>query len=291
LNLRNDWARSGQGTVLSKQGNLFFVHAQFYPEYQRVPELRESAAVRRALLISVDRDALRGAILPGVPATEPTTLMTVGDPRAQAAGHPFARHIYDPRLALELLASAGWRKDADGRIIGPMGEQVLLPFRSGSGGNNEPKVIAQSWRDLGFQVDEEVVPGSLLSDRQYRATFPGLEYSAQANNDGILARFDSRNCPRPPRYQGAPDGCYQNPAYDALIDKLYSTLDTQGQGAVLRDIGELLATELPMLPMIYQVTFAAVRSNVHALTDDFVGATDTNAGQESRNAHLWDRDA
>ena len=41
--------------------------------------------------------------------------------------------------------------------------------------------------------------------------------------------------------------------------------------------------------MIYQVSFAAVRADVDALRDDFVGATDNSAGQESRNAHLWDR--
>jgi peptide/nickel transport system substrate-binding protein len=288
LQLRDEWNRTGQGSIVSKQGNLFFVHAQYVPDYQRIPELRESPAVRRALLQSVDREALRAAVLPGVAGTEASTLMTEGDPRAQAAGTPFARFGYDPRTALELLATVGWRRDGEGRIVASNGEQIVLPFRM-AGSGNEPQIIAQDWRTLGFQVDEEVIPGALLTDRQYRVTFPGLEYSAQGNGDGVLSRFDSRNCPRPPRFQGAPDGCYQNPAFDTLVDKLSRTLDVPAQGAVLHEIGELLATELPFMPMIYQVSFAAVRADVDALRDDFVGATDNSAGQESRNAHLWDR--
>ncbi|HZT07633.1 MAG TPA: ABC transporter substrate-binding protein [Chloroflexota bacterium] len=288
LQLRDEWAKSREGTVISKQGNLFFVHVQFNPDYQRIPELRENVAVRRALLQAVDRDALRESILPGVAGTEPTTLMTAGDPRARAAGTPFARYIYSPRAALEQLATVGWRRDPDGKLVNQRGEPITLPLRSGSSGN-EPRIIAQDWREFGFQVEEEVVPGSLLFDRAYRVSFPGLEYSAQGNNEGILSRFDSRNCARPPRYQGAPDGCYENPQYDALVDKLSGTLEPEAQGQVLREIGEFLAEELPLMPMIYQVTFAAVRANVHALTDDFLGANDTGPGQESRNAHLWDR--
>jgi len=288
LQLRDEWAPSGKGAVISKQGNLFFVHAQFNVDYQRIPELRESAAVRRGLLQAVDREGLRQTMLPGVPGTEATGFMTAGDPRVRAAGTPFARFVYDQRAALEQFATVGWQRGADRRLLSQTGEQVALPFRINPG--IAPQIIAQDWRELGFQVDEENIPGSLLFDREYRVTFPGLEYSAQGNNEGVLARFDSRNCPRPPRFQGAPDGCYQNPSFDALVDRLYGTLDTAAQGQVLREIGEFLATELPFMPMIYQVSFAAVPKHVRALTDDFVGAGDSGAGQESRNAHLWDRD-
>jgi peptide/nickel transport system substrate-binding protein len=231
---------------------------------------------------------LREAILPGVPGTESNSLMTAGDPRVQAAGAPFAPYTYDPRAALRDFATVGWRRDAEGRLVSSTGEQLTLQLRAPSQ-SNEPKIIAQDWRNLGFAVEEDVVPGSLLGDRQYRVSFPGLEYSAQSSNENVLSRFDSRACPRPPRYQGAPDGCYQNPALDALVDKLSATLDIQQQGLVLHDIGDLLATDLPFMPMMYQMSFAAVRSDVEALRDDFIGTTDSGAGQESRNAHLWDR--
>ena len=42
-------------------------------------------------------------------------------------------------------------------------------------------VIGQSWRALGLEVVEELIPSSLISDRPYRATFPGLEFTAQGS--------------------------------------------------------------------------------------------------------------
>ena len=214
--------------------------------------------------------------------------MPRADLRAAAVGAPFARYRYDPAQAQQELASAGWHRGADGRIVNAASEVVELPLRSTSASDAERQIVAQAWRDLGLAVAEEPIPGSLVSDRAYRASFPGMEITAQSNGDQILPRFDGRQCPRPPRWVGTQGGCYQNPELDRLIDKLYGTLDLKEQGLVLRDIGTVIADDVAMLPLYFSITQAAVRSEVHAL-DDFTGAPMGSPGQISRNAHLWDR--
>jgi ABC-type transport system substrate-binding protein len=163
-----------------------------------------------------------------------------------------------------------------------------LNLRSGGGADRTLAIIAQSWRELGIDVVQEMIPGSLMADRPYRATFPGMEFTAHGSGDRMLIRFDGRLCPRPPRFSGSQGGCYQNPELDRLIDRLYATLDLDQQGLVLKGVGDLFAADLPALPMYYNVTMAAIRKGVDALVDDFRGGT-VGPGTTSRNAHLWDR--
>ena len=119
--------------------------------------------------------------------------------------------------------------------------------------------------------------------------FPGTEVTAQNNGDSMFTRFDGRLRPAPPNFSGNQGGWYANPELDALIDKLSSTLDTREQGLVLKDMGEILASDLPCLPLYFSVNLAAVRKGVHAL-DDFGGAYLGGPGIITRNAYLWDRD-
>jgi len=149
------------------------------------------------------------------------------------------------------------------------------------------EIISQSWRDEGLRVAQEVVPGSLVSDRGYRASFPGLEVTAQSSGDAMLRRFDGRQCPQPPRFAGSQGGCYMNSELDRLLDVLYSTVDIPQQGLVLHDIGELLAMDVVMLPIYFTVRLAAVRQGVQ--TPSAAQGGGQQPALPVRNAHLWDR--
>lgn len=284
--LRDEWARTGEGVVLAKPSVWRFVLVQFNPDYGRPPELRQDVRVRRGLLAAIDREALRDADLPGF-GTDLGTFMLRDDPRAPLVEQPFARFRHDATLAARELADAGWVRGADGRVTNRAGERAQLELRATAGSNRQIAIVAQYWRDLGLEVVEDIVPGSLISDRPYRASFPGMEFTAQGSGDTMLVRFDSRQCPRPPRFSGSQGGCYSRADLDRLIDRLYGTIDLREQGLALREIGELMAADLPALPMYMNVTVAAVRGGVHALAD-YPGSL--GPGTVSRNAHLWDRD-
>jgi peptide/nickel transport system substrate-binding protein len=286
--LREEWRQSGEGTILSKQGNWRFINVQFNPDYGRPPEVSQDVRLRRGLLAGVDREAIRDVLAPGFPNTEPDTFMPLGDPRGPLVGTPFARYRYDPGGAVRELASAGWRRDTGGRVVDASAAPVQLNLRTTAGSGRELAIVAQSWRELGLEVIEEIVPGSLVSDRAYRATFPGMEITAQGNGDSILTRFDGRQCPTPPRFSGSQGGCYANPLLDQTIDRLFASIEIRDQGLALKEIGDILAAELPALPMYFDVNVVAVRKGVRAMIDDYAGTN--NPGTASRNAHLWDRD-
>jgi len=49
------------------------------------------------------------------------------------------------------------------------------------------------------------------------------------------------------------------------MDKLFASIEERDQGLVLRDIGELMATDLPALPMYFDVKVAVVRKGIRAM--------------------------
>jgi hypothetical protein len=47
-----------------------------------------------------------------------------------------------------------------------------------------------------------------------------------------------------------------------------------------------MATDLPAVPLYFRNAYAAIRSGVHALADDYAGIQE--AGDMARNAHRWE---
>lgn len=290
LRLRDEWRQTGGGTVVQRQGIWRYIQLQLRPEFARQPEVTRDVHARRGLLYAVDRDALRDTILPGVPDTSADTFMVKTDPRAAAVGQPFAAYRYDPPRAIQEFAEVGWRRGSGGRLLNAAGEQVEFPLRTSVQYPREAAIIADYWRQVGMDVPEEVAPAHLLRDSEYKAKFAGADVTGRGFNQHILSYFDSRLRAGPEnRWGGANVPGYANPAVDRLIDALNATLDERDQGRALRDIGETLASDLPVLPTYFALWQAAVSKGVRALVDDYSSNIEP-AGHVSRNAHLWDRD-
>jgi peptide/nickel transport system substrate-binding protein len=287
--LQEEFRQTGGGGIASRQGNWWFLKIQFNPEWVQPPELAANVHIRRGLAHGFDRDGLRELAFPGFADTEPDTFLTKHDTRNAIVGKPFARYNYDPNRAAQELAEGGWRRTVGGELVNATGGPARLFLRTEQGNNDLRAFVADSWRQLGVDVQEEEIPPALRQDNEYRAKLPSLEWRARGQGDRSLPSFDSRERPTPQtRYQGANVGGYINPGLDRLIDTLYGTLDENEQGRILRDIGEILASDLPALPLYWEVTMVAVRKGVRALTDDFPYTT-LSSGL-SRNSHLWDRE-
>ncbi len=134
-----------------------------------------------------------------------------------------------------------------------------------------------------------MIPPALQQDQEYRAKFAAFEMQSREAGDRIGANFDSRRRPSVQSgYQGSNPTGYQNPAMDRLIDRLSATLDQHEQGLILKEMGEMLAADLPVLPTYFRVQMASMLTGIRALTEDYAGTTMARA--LARNAHLWDRD-
>lgn len=286
--LRDDWQRSGEGRVFTSQSSWKFVSFQFSPEWGGPPELQRDARIRRGLYLGVDTDSLRQVLTPGFAATEPDSFMPAGDPRETVVGKPFARYRYDPTRAAQELADAGWRRAADGRMLNQAGLPVQLSLRTGRSSATEMTLVAQNWRELGIDMTEELIPGALERDNEYLAKFPNMEITAQGKGDSVLRRVDSRNRPTlENRFSGSNAGSYADAALDRLVDRLYGSISRPEQGQILKELHEMMAADLPLIGLRWNIATAAARKGVRAL-EDFAGAQ--GPGSNSRNAHLWDRD-
>ena len=82
---------------------------------------------------------------------------------------------------------------------------------------------------------------------------------------------------------------YANPALDRLIDQLYSTLDFNERGNVLKQMGEVMASDLPTLPMYWQISFLVARNTVRGPLEQDFKTSDAIGFGSVRNAHLWER--
>ncbi len=126
-------------------------------------------------------------------------------------------------------------------------------------------------------------------DPAFRTQFPAVDTQDRGQGDQILVSFDSRSQALPEnRWQGSNTAHYVNPGLDPLFDRLYGSIDAAEQGPLLRQTGEILATDVPVLPLYFKTSFAAVRQGIRAMRDDYPGTR--GSGGASRFAHLWDRD-
>jgi peptide/nickel transport system substrate-binding protein len=290
VQLYAEWQASGAGTVLDRQDNWVYAFFQFDPQWARPPEVSRDARLRRGLFQAIDREAIREAALPGLADANGDTFMQRSDPRSQIVGYPFARYRYDPARAVAELVESGWRRGADGQLLGLDGRQVQIElFGYDERWTREVALVADYWRRVGIDVIESIPSRALARDREIRSTFPGAAIRARASGEGVFDGFDGRLFATPQnRWQGGNNAHYANPALDRLIDTLYATLDEREQGRVLQQMGEIMATDLPALPIYFAITFAVVRQGIHALREDYAGIRDV--GAMARNAHLWDRD-
>src|SRR5207244_3336494 len=75
----------------------------------------------------------------------------------------------------QLMADAGFRKDADGFYASPAEGRFAPDFRIGA---NQPDAtaMADGWKTAGFDVQPSVMNAALGQDGQYRATFPAMNH-------------------------------------------------------------------------------------------------------------------
>jgi peptide/nickel transport system substrate-binding protein len=287
--LKEQWDANGTGTVHVGTGTTRFLAAQFDPNLQSQPAVLDPR-VRQALYLAVDRHAVSDVVNRGHGELVANSLLPPGDRLYNAVQDGLARFSFDPGRARDLLQQTGWQfPDAGGILVGTGGQRLTTELWTTEGADNEIAVIADYWKQVGVSTEQYVVPGSLVRDRQYRQTYPGFETSARGSGDAILTRFDPRESAAPPNYSGSNRGHYANPDFAPLIDRYRQSVQAAERAQVIKAISDLVAQDLPVMPLYFDPTTPGVRKGVVAL-DDFAGGAEAAQlyGTFSRNAHEWE---
>jgi peptide/nickel transport system substrate-binding protein len=293
LQLREEWTQTGEGTVVDRQYNWRYLQVQHGQQWARPAELAQDVRLRRGLLRALDREAIRQFIYPGFEDTGADSFMLKADSRAPIVGQPFAAYGFDVNRGLAELAEAGWQRATDGRLLGRDGRQVQIEIRGSTTDMQGVALVADFWRRIGIDTSEVTVAGPTSDDPEYRSTFPGVESTARSSSEDIFPNFDGRLHSLPEnRWIGGNRMHYANPALDQLVDHVYSTIDHQESGRILKEVGDIFAADVPVLPLHFVMEFAAARKGVRALIDEFASGVGSSSspGLSARGAYMWDRD-
>jgi ABC-type transport system substrate-binding protein len=116
----------------------------------------------------------------------------------------------------------------------------------------EIAILASSWRQVGFDFQEAVLPGSLAQDGQARATFPTLYSFGTAVGEPMLIGMNSTGIPRPEnRFTGSNRGGWSNPDFDRLTNALAQTLEPDQRAQFIAQMTGLVSREAVAIPLYF----------------------------------------
>jgi peptide/nickel transport system substrate-binding protein len=289
--LRRGWGAPGTGNsvLIYADGRIARVEFQHRPEYAK-PAAARDPRVRRAFYHTIDKDGLNEVESAGL-AKLADSWIPPNDPRRPLLQEVIPEWSYDLGLAQRILEDAGWRRGADGVYVhGASGERLETEIQTTlSARGNAMGVLASGWRTAGAAVIENVLPGSLAVDREYRAKLPFAGLIVHP----VTLQFEYQHhaCERASsaenRWSGAHYG-YCSPQADPLIMGLQTTLREADRTALQREILRIMLKEdMALLPMYWYVTVITQAKGISGLTELESGAFGT--GWSPWNSHLWDK--
>lgn len=277
---RDELLNAGQKPLVIAQPTFTLIMRVQYGD----PQPREITDVRfrRALLEAIDRPTMADAIYRGQ-SSQADMLLPTDDPKYGWVRDAITRYPFDPRQAQELLAQVGWQRASDGAFRDASGERATLHHWATEGGQWQAAqaITADSWRSVGLQVDQYVIPTALSRDPETRARFPTFSSTPIAfkflNQVSLLL---SSECPSErTRWTGQNLGCYQDPGMDRVNQGLLATVDPTQQRQLWAERIRLETQDLPVLPLHYHMQGAIFREGVTGIKGEPRG---------SDNASGWD---
>ncbi|HZT05541.1 MAG TPA: ABC transporter substrate-binding protein [Chloroflexota bacterium] len=264
--LQKDWGDGARGTVLFTPDTSRFMAAQFRPDLVSPRDLLDPR-VRRALVSSIDRDALNEAMFEGhgdmsdIFLTRYSRYERVPDMDATIARaqQTIAHYPYDERKTAGYMSDAGYTRNRDGAFVNAGGERFSMEVWNHASPQygKELAVIVDTWNKVGFDARPNVLPAAALRDGKLRSSFPAL-YIASSSR---LESFTQAAIPTDAnRWSGSNRGSWVNPAYEELWTAFNSTLDPDQRREQIIGMLRLLNDELPAWVLYYNPSVAAFQS-------------------------------
>lgn len=170
---------------------------------------------------------------------------------------------YNPDLAQEMLADAGWVAGADG-VLEKEGMRLEFELLYTEGRRHTEQMVIlfqQDMGDLGIKVNVRPMDFSAAVDR-----IDARQFDMFTLGWGLGVDPDPYNI----WYSTAPwnDPGFVNETSDALIDKGRTETDIERRQEIYADWQKLINDELPYIFLNYSVDIAAINTKVQGIDDD-----------------------
>jgi peptide/nickel transport system substrate-binding protein len=225
--------------------------------------------VRQAIAYAVDREGLIRDLLLGQGKIAHSIL-----PEESWAYHASQKYSFDPAMAKKLLDDAGF-KDPDGdgpqtRFAKPL---VFKLSGSSASAKNYAGVIQNYLKNVGIAVSIEPAEQNTLFDELRRGNFQ-IAYGqwVGGNQDPIFFKDLFATSEIPTETRAARNRSrYSNQELDALITEALNTFDREIAKGLYARIQDIVARDVPVLPLWYQANMVIAKKSVKNIKVDASG--------------------
>ncbi len=246
-----------------------------------LPQFRDQA-VRQALYMAIDRQAVIDILYHGVPSVTESFM----PPQSWYYRSDLPKHEFNLARAGQLLDQAGWRPGPDG-IRAKDGVRLSFNNSTTTGTHLREQtqlLVQQTFAKIGVEMKilnhpAAVMFGDFWGKSQFDTAMVGITYLIASDPD-VSLRFHSRSIVAKGG-RGSNNAQYSNPEVDALLDKGTRTFDPTARREIYNRVQEIVRTDLPFLPLF---TYNRVYGH-KAKVQGFV--PNTNTRSEAWNAAGW----
>jgi peptide/nickel transport system substrate-binding protein len=223
----------------------------------------QDAAVRKALLEAIDRDALVGEDLNGLGSRADSLIPPSSAMYDRSIDAPVA---YDLEAATKALREAGWRTGQGSWIPKGESEPLVIELLSPEETANPVAYAAavrvrDSWHDLGLAVRLVPLPATdLIGDRLARGDFDvavlPLAIGLDPDLYPLLAASQTRT-------GGSNLSGLQDPELDKLLVAARTPVDATARTTAYAELQKRLVANTYVLPLAFRDEYVVFRSTVH----------------------------
>jgi oligopeptide transport system substrate-binding protein len=249
--------------------HIFPLLGTYYYSFNLDNPVWEDAKVRRALALSIDREAIVEALgtgqTPAAGFVPPGFKDNEGNDFFETAGtYGMVSDDSQFELAQELLAEAGYPGGA-----GFPTDQVLL-YNTSEGHKLVAEMVQQMWKEnLGIEVELANQEWAVFQTTRKEGNFDiarGGWLTDYMDPSGMLAIFTSTNAYNDPNFY--------NDEFDQLMADAMATTDKAEHFAKLYEAQELFMTEMPIVPVYHYSDSMLVSESLVGWSRSVLGSID-----------------
>lgn len=245
------------------------------------PQFRDKA-VREALYLAIDRQAIVDVLYYGVPRMTETFM----PPQSWYYKDDLPRHEFNLDRARQILDEAGWLPGADG-IRAKDGVRLSFNNSTTTGAHlreQAQQFIQQTFAEIGVEMKIENLPAAVMwgefwAQSQFDSTMVGITYLIAADPD-VTNRFHTGAIVAKGG-RGSNNAQYSNPEVDALLEEGARTFDPDARKAIYHRVQEIVRDDLPFLPLFTNNTIYGRKSGIEGFVPN------TNTRSEAWHAAGW----
>lgn len=240
--------------------------------------LFQDAAVRKALFLALDRQAMIDSIRFGYGQAAVGTIPTLSWAYNPDGIEEELRYEYDPEQASSLLDEAGWVVGDDG-VRAKEGQRLAFTAHTAGGFQvyeGYLTVMQEAWRQIGVEMMPHLEPFPALVERitktfDFEVMMIGFSWGISPDQSNMWA------CDAYP--SGFNMVKYCNPDVDDLLAQALSEPDIEKRIELYTEFQNTLLPDLPMAVVDFPQKIIAVNNRIHNM--------DPNDVNYRYNAHLW----